>query len=313
MSTDFQLSIFVAGVFLSVTLLGSIVGMYIMRRQRVRLRMASDASGVFKTSPDANSGLARRTFNQIDDRLLGLDDKSSRSKLQLELVQAGFFSSEAPKLYLVARGLVTLSLPIVGYFVDQRFDFLRSSTNELLFYSILVVLGYMIPDAYLKRRQRLLVGSYRKLFPDMLDLLVVCVDAGLSFNMALERIGQEFSKRSYELAYNLALLSGEIRSGRAIPDALDNLSIRTNLDDVKKFSTLMKQSIELGTDIGAALRVYAGEMREKRMTFAEEKANQLPIKMLLPLGLFIFPTLLIVVLTPPIIKVIAAFKQVGAN
>jgi len=313
MSNDFQLSIFIAGVFVAVTLLVSVVGMYIMRRQRVRLRMAADATAGFNTPAGSNSGLARRTFNQVDDRLLGLDDKLSRSKLQLQLVQAGFFSSEAPKIYVIARSLLTLGLPLVGYLADRMFNFLHSGSAEWIFFSLLVMLSYTLPDAFLKRRQRHLVNSYRQLFPDMLDLLVVCVDAGLSFNMALERIALEFGRRSIELGTNLALLNGEIRSGRGIPDALDNLSIRTNLDDVKKFSTLMKQSIELGTDVGGALRVYASEMREKRMTSAEEKANALPIKMLLPLGLFIFPTILIVVLTPPVIKVIDAFKQVGGN
>jgi len=283
-----------------------------VRRQRVRLRIAADAAG-FKTSPGFNSGTPRLSFNQVDDRLLGLDNKMSRSKLQMELIQGGFFSPQAPKNYLIARSLVTLGLPLAGYLADKMFHFLHSGPAELMFFSLLVVMGYILPDAYLKRRQRHLVNSYRQLFPDLLDLLVVCVDAGLSFNMALERIAEEFGRRSYELATNLALLNGEIRSGRAIPDALDNLSVRTNLDDVKKFSTLMKQSIELGTDVGSALRVYAGEMREKRMSLAEEKANALPIKMLLPLGLFIFPTILIVVLTPPIIKVIDAFKQVGAH
>ncbi len=313
MSNDFQLSIFLAGVFVSVTLLGSVFGLYIMRRQRVRLRMAADATAGFKTSGGSNSGLARLTMNQFDDRLLGLDKKLSRSKLQMELIQGGFFSSEAPKTFLIARSLVTLGLPLVGYLADQTFNFLRTGSNQLMFFSLLVVMGYILPDAYLKRRQRHLVDSYRQLFPDLLDLLVVCVDAGLSFNMALERIAQEFGRRSYELSTNLALLNGDIRSGRAIPDALENLSFRTKLDDVKKFSTLMKQSIELGTDVGSALRVYASEMREKRMSLAEEKANALPIKMLLPLGLFIFPTILIVVLTPPIIKVIDAFKQVGGH
>ncbi|MGO9389608.1 type II secretion system F family protein [Rhodoblastus sp.] len=312
MSNDLQLSIFIAGVFISVTLLISVLGLYIMRRQRVRLRIAADAAG-FKTSPGFNSGTTRLSFNQVDDRLLGLDNKMSRSKLQMELIQGGFFSPQAPKNYLIARSLVTLGLPLAGYLADKMFHFLHSGPAELMFFSLLVVMGYILPDAYLKRRQRHLVNSYRQLFPDLLDLLVVCVDAGLSFNMALERIAEEFGRRSYELATNLALLNGEIRSGRAIPDALDNLSVRTNLDDVKKFSTLMKQSIELGTDVGSALRVYAGEMREKRMSLAEEKANALPIKMLLPLGLFIFPTILIVVLTPPIIKVIDAFKQVGAH
>jgi len=313
MGNDLQLSIFIAGVFTAVTLIGAIVGMYVLRRQKIRLRIAGDGSAVLNPSGGASAGLARRTFDQIDDRFVGLDDKENRSKLRMELIQAGFFSPQAPKIYLVARGLVTLGLPSIVYIVNQSFKFLPSGSNLIIVLATLIFFGYIIPDAYLKRRQRLLLDSYRVLFPDMLDLLVVCVDAGLSFNTALDRIGREFASRSYELSTNLAILGGEVRSGRAVTEALDNLSIRLNLDEVKSFSTLMKQSIELGTDVGGALRVYASEMREKRMTRAEEKANALPIKMLLPLGLFIFPTILIVVLTPPFIKVAAAFKHIGGH
>jgi tight adherence protein C len=152
---------------------------------------------------------------------------------------------------------------------------------------------------------------YRIAFPEFLDLLVVCVDAGLSFDAALVRVGREFAVRSPQFATNLALLSSEMRSGRSPTEALDNLSARLGLDEAKSFSTLLKQSLELGSDIGEALRTYADEMRDKRMIRAEANANVLPVKMSFPIAMFIFPVILLVILTPVIIKMIKLFSQIG--
>jgi tight adherence protein C len=152
--------------------------------------------------------------------------------------------------------------------------------------------------------------AYRIAFPDFLDLLLVCVTAGLSLEAALDRVGLEFKAQSPAFATNLALLSSEMRSGRGLTEALDNLSERLGLDEAKSFGMLLKQSIELGSDIGDALRIYADEMRDKRMSRAETAANLLPVKMVIPLGAFIFPVILIVILTPALIKLFGALKKV---
>src|SRR6266568_1648179 len=138
MGNDLQLSIFIAGVFTAVTLIGAIVGMYVLRRQKIRLRIAGDGSAVLNPSGGASAGLARRTFDQIDDRFVGLDDKENRSKLRMELIQAGFFSPQAPKIYLVARGLVTLGLPSIVYIVNQSFKFLPSGSNLIIVLATLI-------------------------------------------------------------------------------------------------------------------------------------------------------------------------------
>jgi tight adherence protein C len=130
----------------------------------------------------------------------------------------------------------------------------------------------------------------------------------LSLDAALVRIGQEFAGSAPEFATNLALLSSEMRSGRSITEALDTLSERLGLDEVKAFSMLLKQSIELGSNIGDALRTYADEMRDKRMIRAETKANLLPVKMVFPLGAFIFPVMLIVVITPALMRLASVFS-----
>ena len=158
----------------------------------------------------------------------------------------------------------------------------------------------------MKTRQH---ARYQMVFPDLLDMLVVCVDAGLSFEGALQRLATQFSARSRALTINLHILASELRAGRSTPEALDGLADRLNLDEAKSFSGLLKQSLELGSDIGSALRVYGEEMREKRGARAEEKANRLPVVMVLPLGIFIFPVLMIVILYPAIVKIAAAMSN----
>ena len=149
---------------------------------------------------------------------------------------------------------------------------------------------------------------YRVAFPDMLDLLVVCVDAGLSLEAALERISGEIMRQSYELGMNLRLMSAERRAGRSTIDALDGFAKRIGLDEARAFAGLLRQSIELGTDVAEALRVYSDEMRDRRMLRAEERANQLPVKMVAPLGLFIFPVILMVAMVPVAIRLLSVMK-----
>jgi len=142
-------------------------------------------------------------------------------------------------------------------------------------------------------------------------MLVVCVDAGLSLDAAFNRIRPEVSKQSPALGMNLTLMGAETRAGRSMPDALGTLADRLNIDEARSFVILLRQSLELGTDVGEALRVFSDEMRGKRLLRAEETANQLPVKMVLPLGAFIFPVILMVVLAPVLIRLTAVMQARG--
>jgi tight adherence protein C len=231
------------------------------------------------------------------------------------LLRAGYFSLDAPKIFVVTRALLTIGLTLWGILFG---GFILSSLGvthgslplRLLPISVLAYLGYAGPELYIKRRQRRMLETYRSAFPDFLDLLIVCVDAGLSFEASLVRVGREFAVQSQEFATNLGILGSEMRSGRSPTEALDNLSDRLGLDEAKAFSTLLKQSIELGSNIGDALRTYSDEMRDKRMMRAETRANLLPVKMVFPLGLFVFPVMMIVILTPVAIALSRVFKQI---
>lgn len=306
-------------VFVTVTSAVIVVGLQLDKRRRVQTRLVGEGgfadestsrirtplSGVYS---NVIENLARR----IDDRVLVGHGAARRSKLRAELTLAGFFSPNAPKVYFFVQAMATIAMPWIGYLVFVTYS-IDAGDMEPLYLVGLAGLGYVAPMLYVERRKAALAGVYRAVFPDFLDLLVVCVDAGLSLNAALERVSREFSTQCPPLADNLAIFLSEIRSGRSIVDGLENLSARLGIAEARALSTLIKQSMELGSDVGQATRVYSDDMRVKRLLRAETLAAKLPVKMLIPLGLCIFPVILIVIITPALIKVFDVMNQVSGS
>jgi tight adherence protein C len=275
----------------------------VQRRLPLPIAVASDA---FSGPPP--TGLYAFIARFIDERRLGID-RSPRGKLRRDLLKAGFFREDAVNIYVVARIACVLVPPVLAYV------FIATAAGEipwiakLGFVALVALVGFAAPDAYLARRARLLVQRFRLVFPDLLDLLVVCVDAGLGLDAAFERVRPEILKRSRELGLNLAMMGAETRAGRSTSEALDSLAERLGLEEAHSFVGMLRQSMELGSDIGDALRVFSDEMREKRLLRAEESANKLTVKMVLPLGLFIFPVILLVVMLPVLVKLVGVLGK----
>jgi tight adherence protein C len=244
----------------------------------------------------------------IDERRLGID-RGPRGKLRRDLLKAGYFRADAVNVYIIARLACVLVLPALAY------AFMAIAPGEIPwliqfgFVVLVALIGFAAPDAYLARRQRLLVQQFRLVFPDLLDLLVVCADAGLGLDAAFERVRPEIAKRNRELGLNLEMMGAETRAGRSLPEALESLADRLGLEEALSFVSMLRQSLELGSDVGDALRVFSDEMRDKRLMRAEESANKLTVKMVLPLGLFIFPVVLLVVMLPVIIKLMGVLGK----
>ena len=173
---------------------------------------------------------------------------------------------------------------------------------------IMILLGYMLPRSIVSMRRDRLMEEHRIGFPDFLDLLVICVEAGIGIDSALERVGKDLSRSYPSLSRNLGFMSLELRAGRSTREALENLSSRLGIEEARSFATLIQQSEELGSSLVQSLRVYSNEMRQKRLMRAEEKAGSLPVKMVLPLALFIFPVILGVTLMPVALKLYQALK-----
>ena len=181
-----------------------------------------------------------------------------------------------------------------------------STTTRWAFIIMAGGAGYFAPGLVLMRLISTKMREYRNGFPDFMDLMIVCSDAGMSMEAGIERVATELNATYPSLSQNLQLVSLELRAGRSLDDALKSLADRMSLDEVRSFATLLQQSKELGTSLSGALRVFSDEMRHKRMSKAEEKAHSLPAKMSVPVTVCILPVVLMIAIIPIIVKMTAA-------
>jgi tight adherence protein C len=294
-----------AAIFLSVTGIVYYLSSAFSQRAMVRHRLSGSAV------VEGPSSFINTVKDKINIDFLA--DQQTRSKQRFELLQAGFFGSDAVRTYNLIRFGLVLVVPTIAYIIilDRLHTWSNPAKTALVIG--LTVLAYYLPSAYLKRRTRKLQAEYRYSFPDLLDLLMVCIEAGLSLEAALERVAREIGEANREIGINLAIMGAEVRAGRSTIDGFRGFAERLGLEEAKSLVVLLQQSLELGTDISQALRTFSDEMRDKRLTRAEEKANQLPVKLTFPMILFIFPTSLIVAVGPAMIKVMAAFGSIGGR
>lgn len=274
------------------------------RRTRVSSRLdLKSFSEAIAAPPPAN---ASDWFAKIGRRLSAQSGEEV-SRVRKQLMRAGFFKPSAPYVFLGVRVaalvgpqlLFLISLPILPFKLEGMFLLMASVT--------LAALGYLIPTTIIDRWISAREQQYSDGFPDMMDLLVACVEAGLSMDAAILRISDELRQNYEHLAAQLYMMSLEIRAGRDRNTAWKNLADRLGLDEARSLSTMLKQSDELGTSVGETLRVFASDMRERRMLLAEEKALALPAKLVVPLILFVFPTLLAVLMLPAVIRMMQVF------
>jgi tight adherence protein C len=284
-----------------------VLGRYIITQASMQRRLPVSAAATQPGAYRPASTIIGRLAETIDEKKFGVDGPLRR-KLRRNLIRAGFFSNQAIPSYVIWRFASVLAFPILAFIGAEIFMSASDQLVKIGLAAFAVLVGIGAPDAYVARRQRLIVHQYRIVFPDLLDMLVVCVDAGLSLEAAFERISDEISKQSRPLGANLQIMGAEMRAGRSAVEALDSLADRLNLDEARVFVAMLRQSIELGSDIGDALRVYSDEMRTKRLLRAEEMANKLPVKLVIPLGTCIFPVVLLVVMVPVIIRLLSIMK-----
>jgi tight adherence protein C len=224
------------------------------------------------------------------------------------LVHAGYDSPSAPAIYLGARTSLALGL---GFLVFSVLQIARVPQLGALVGALWGgLMGWIIPAFYVGARARARQKEMVKALPDALDLLVVCVEAGLGLNQALVRVADEIGAVSPVLAMQFTLANLEMRSGVPREDALRNLADRTGIEDMHSFVTMLIQTDRFGTAIADALRIHSDTLRTKRRQRAEEAAAKTAIKMLFPLVFFVFPALFVVILGPAVIQVIEALGKV---
>jgi tight adherence protein C len=249
----------------------------------------------------ADYGFKKRFLHWISS--LGhyaVDEKQDASELRLSLIQAGFRHPKGTAIYFGLRFLLALLLPVL-YLLANVMNNVMSRGN-LLFCFLLAASGFYVGPYLLKLITRRRQDRIDKALPDVLDLLIVCMEAGLSLQATINRVSDEVKSISADMYKELQLTNAELRTGLAREVALRNLGERTGVQNVKALVGLMIQSDKMGASIVQALRTHAAFLRVQRSQQAEEKAAKLPVKILFPLLLFIFPAIFVVVMGPAAIQ-----------
>ena len=294
--------IFYGFVFMSAMLFAIAFGSLTANWLEVRRRAVAGGSARVgrEEQPDL---LAYRQNTGILGAILP-QDEVEKSELRRFLNMAGYYGRSAPVIYQLVRIVLGISLGMATAFVAGLL-FVNLPYFIIIPVSLLMaVLGYMLPRTIVSLRRDGLCEEHRQGFPDFLDLLVICVEAGIGAEAAIERVGPDLARGYPSLARNLGFMTMEIRAGKSTKDALETLGKRLGIDEARSFATLIRQSEELGTSLVQSLRVYSDEMRLKRLTRAEEKAHALPAKLVIPLGIFIFPVIMGVTMLPVALRLI---------
>ena len=235
-------------------------------------------------------------------KILPTQDTSKASRTQLLMIRAGYRSPEALLAMRGVKLLFPFGLLAIAYFSGLY------RVNVYLISIAAIGIGYLLPDMWLSWRVDTRKRRLRKALPDALDLLVICVEAGLGLDQALLKVSQDMKIAHPDLSEELQFVNLEMRIGKTRIDALRELARRTGLDDVKSLVAMLIQTERFGTSVAQSLRVYSDDMRIKRRQRAEEMSAKTSVKMVPPLVFFIFPALMVVILGPAIL---AIMKQLG--
>jgi tight adherence protein C len=299
-STMLSVLIFLATGTLAFAVMIGIRAREAVRRRAAQVNIDEDAS-IGRRSLRYSGLRAAQALIANATKHYSAADSNDVKLLRRRLMQAGIYNEHAPVYFFLARGVGAVALAVAAFFALPMLGFAGKGSFWLLVMGA-GLLGYLLPSLVLDNRIKARRTEHQQGFPDFMDLLVVCADAGLSMEAALDRVGRELADSYPSLAANIHMTNLEIRAGRTITEALEHLGDRLGLEEARSFATLIQQSDELGSSISDALRVYSDDMRHKRLSRAEEKAYSLPVRLSLPMMICIFPVLFVVILCPVIVR-----------
>ncbi len=232
-------------------------------------------------------------------------DEKQLSQIRLTLMQAGYRDRDAVRYFHFAQfalGILGLVLGVAYFLIFKSGE--GSTTKQMLLYILGPGgVGYMLPKYWVTKRQQQRQQEIEEGFPDSLDMMLTCVEAGQSMDQAIIRVAHEIRVSFPALADEYEIVSQQMKAGRDKPSVLNDMAERCGVQDISSFVTVLIQSQTFGTSIGDALRIYAGEMRDKRVMRAEEKANKLPTKMTLATMMLTVPPLLIILVGPSVLGI----------
>lgn len=273
------------------------------RREELRRKAREELE---KSASEKKSGLrgkdSRSLYRKVVEKL-NLATLLEDANLKTKLIQAGYRGQGPVYAFYFARFAIPPVMGVLGFFYFWVVnDFGLPVMQRLTIVMVLAVLGYYAPGIYLSNQAAKRRDSIMQAFPDSLDLLLICVEAGMSIEAALHKVAAEIGTNSIELAEELSLTNAELAYLQDRRAAFENLGMRTNLPGVKAVATALIQAERYGTPLGQALRVMAKENRDMRMSNAEKKAAALPAKLTVPMILFFLPVLFVVIIGPAAIS-----------
>jgi tight adherence protein C len=296
------------GPLLAVGLMGLLLILIalptMMKKQRDRFRELKD------TQPGGSPKDKKRVLRRADrmDKLerfahfLEPQKKEELSAAKLRLLRAGYSSKNAVRMYHAIQFVLAITLLVIGAVIALFKSFSSEITTQaLLLYTVgPCVLGYYLPKYWVDRRVQERETEIIQGFPDALDLMLVCVEAGQSLDQSIIRVGKESRIGYPSLADEFDMVAQEVKAGKERITVLKDMAERVGVADVASFVTTLVQSATFGTSVADALRVYSADMRDKRIMRAEEKANMLPTKLTLGTMFFTVPPLLVILIGPSI-------------
>lgn len=286
----------------------AIAGVFISKSDPLKRRLSAAAQR--DTSAATESRKPKRDLTGMINpvaRYILPQDGEERTRIANNLIHAGYRSEKALPYFYALKTLLALGLPLVVFLATRWFPF--STLNTLAFSMIFAAfIGVALPNYVLDKIKENRLKKLRNGFPDALDLLVVCVEAGLGLGAAIDRVARDLEVSHSELAEELGLVNVEMRAGVDRPKALRNLADRSGLADIRGLVGLLVQTMRFGTSVADALRVYSEEFRDKRMQKAEEQAAKIGTKLIFPLVTCMFPSFFIVAVGPAALRMIVVFK-----
>jgi tight adherence protein C len=273
-----------------------------VRRRAARVGLGDDAGGGGTRSLRYSGMRAAQKLLDYTTKHYSSADTKDMKVLRGRLMRAGIYDPRGAAVFFLSRVGLAVGAALTAFFVLPSFGF-EGKTSFWILMLASGLLGYLAPSIIVDRMIAKKKLEHRMGFPDFMDLLVVCADAGLAMEASLDRVARELGDAYPSLSANVHMTNLEIRAGRTLTDSLEQFGDRIGLEEARSFATLIQQSEELGSSIGDALRVYSDDMRHKRLSRAEEKAYALPAKLAVPMMVCIFPTLFVVILLPVIVRV----------
>ncbi|MCL4065692.1 type II secretion system F family protein [Pseudomonas sp. GX19020] len=290
-----------------------------LKKQRDRFAELGVQAGIRGAAADAGKSNRLRRMSSGDRlekyaHLLEPQKAEELSALRLKLMRAGYPDKGAVRLFHAAKMVLGLGGLVLGVAFALINSTDETSTTSLLIYGALPgVIGYYLPVYWIEKRVAMRQTEIIQGFPDALDMMLVCVEAGQSLDQSIIRVGRESRAGYPALADEFDLVAQEVKAGKERTQVLRDMSDRVGIPDVASFVTTLVQSATFGTPVAEALRVYSADMRDKRVMRAEEKANMLPTKLTLGTMMFTVPPLLIILIGPSVWGIVTMLGQMGGK